>query len=622
MSSKKTIATMKNLFKNLMLVAVAAMAFVACQNEPEMVINGGEKTTITFDAKFDDTRSYFGEKDGDAYPSFWTGNEVAAFNHWTVENGNYESVNATIDAEDRFLVEFGRPIDNTHVINAYVPASAWGDVKNEYELDAEYNFFYTDVYREYSIPAEQTPTATSVDEKAHILKATVAYAGSDSVELVFQHQVAYGRFSVKNLALEADDAVVSAVLNINGKSYTVNTDASTDVWFACAPATVEIMTIALNTEGGVAYTKTLVENSDKTLAFVQGQVSAFTVNMEGVGTGEVVEVFEPNYLMDALAWDSSNGRFKMTGESLPYPNNDYVAFYLNGEDCTTTSINPGVYTGNGDGSNSNTNPAKGQFAGRMSLNWGTVTYPKAFTSASTLTVSFENDVYTVVLDYNGTTYGYKGMPEGWTAPGVVKTKLATPSVRATAEGNVVTIDFDYIEGAGSYTISGLDQTYTVTGTTSVYELAYSTTYNISVVANPANAETHKASDAGTATVTTEADPNAEPEQPEQPGDAVAITKLSLPGNNGQSLSFNDGALTMSLVWPVYYSPNGTYSLVAGSSSDKTTAHSIMVDGVAATSVSGTITVDYQQYGQYLFVVTFNDVVIDGVSYTGSASTPL
>lgn len=90
------------------------------------------------------------------------------------------------------------------------------------------------------------------------------------------------------------------------------------------------------------------------------------------------------------------------------------------------------------------------------------------------------------------------------------TKLATPSVTATASGNTVTVSWGEISGAADYTVTCGDETpKTVTGTsTSFTDLAYSTDYEVSVVANPSDAATHTASDAGTASATTEADPNA------------------------------------------------------------------------------------------------------------------
>ncbi len=90
------------------------------------------------------------------------------------------------------------------------------------------------------------------------------------------------------------------------------------------------------------------------------------------------------------------------------------------------------------------------------------------------------------------------------------TKLDTPSVTATASGNTVTVSWGAISGAADYTVTCGDATpKTVTGTsTSFTDLAYSTDYEVSVVANPSDVATHTASDAGTASVTTEADPNA------------------------------------------------------------------------------------------------------------------
>lgn len=89
------------------------------------------------------------------------------------------------------------------------------------------------------------------------------------------------------------------------------------------------------------------------------------------------------------------------------------------------------------------------------------------------------------------------------------TPLATPVVTATAEGNTVTASWTAIEGASDYTVTLGSETQTVSATTATFaELEYATEYTVSVVANPADATVNTASEAGTATVTTEADPNA------------------------------------------------------------------------------------------------------------------
>ena len=108
---------------------------------------------------------------------------------------------------------------------------------------------------------------------------------------------------------------------------------------------------------------------------------------------------------------------------------------------------------------------------------------------------------------------YKLDGEGGNAGGgdtpATPTKLATPSVTATASGNTVTVEWGAISGAADYTVKCGTTTKTVTGTsTSFTGLEYSTDYEVSVVANPSDVTTHTASDAGTDSVTTEADPNA------------------------------------------------------------------------------------------------------------------
>ena len=90
------------------------------------------------------------------------------------------------------------------------------------------------------------------------------------------------------------------------------------------------------------------------------------------------------------------------------------------------------------------------------------------------------------------------------------TKLATPSVSGLVSGNAATISWDEIAGAKDYTVTlnGSD-VKTVSTAYIVYEnLAWETTYSVAVVANPADAAVNAASDAGTATFTTEANPGS------------------------------------------------------------------------------------------------------------------
>ena len=109
-----------------------------------------------------------------------------------------------------------------------------------------------------------------------------------------------------------------------------------------------------------------------------------------------------------------------------------------------------------------------------------------------------------VVTYNGVVGGSAN--EGGSTE---LTKLATPSVSGLVSGNAATVSWQEVAGAKDYTVTlnGTD-VQTVATTYIVYQnLAYATTYSVSVVANPADAAVNAASDAGTATFATEADPN-------------------------------------------------------------------------------------------------------------------
>ncbi|MBO7285017.1 MAG: hypothetical protein J6U69_00260 [Alistipes sp.] len=111
----------------------------------------------------------------------------------------------------------------------------------------------------------------------------------------------------------------------------------------------------------------------------------------------------------------------------------------------------------------------------------------------------------MVVVYTGTVGGNGG----GTTPSE-PAKLATPSVSGIVSGNAATISWQEIAGAKDYTVTlNGSLVSTVTETYIVYtDLEYGVAYSVSVVANPADSAVNSASDAGTATFTTEADPNA------------------------------------------------------------------------------------------------------------------
>ena len=609
---------MKNLFKSLMLVAVAAMAFTACQNEPEVIVNNGaESTTITFDATFADTRSQFGEKDGEGYPSTWTEGDEAKF---TAELSNGDPVGtltytAAIDADDRFSVDFTGGINVGNIVNAYAPASAW-DVVYSYEYDANWNLVYF-WENSYSIPSTQTPSATSVDPKAHILKATTTYEGNNSMTLNFEHQVAYGKLSLDRFAGTGVNAVV---LDINGAKYTIKTTATEDIWFACEPATVQNMTVTVSASEG-SFPKQIVKDSDKPLAFNKGRVSTFTVDMTDVTVeGEGVDTsFEATYIYDTLRWDGT--RMELSG------NNELgtTTFSLNTNNRPgNNSITLGEYTYGGYNVSS---PAEGTFSIRyLAGSFASSGYANQVNDA-VMTVAFADGKYEIIITFNnaqnaklnGKTIGYKGMPDGWSAPGKVKTALATPEVTAeVVDDKNVTVTWNEVANADNYTVSvnGVEKEAANTTRTYTIEGEYSTQYTITVVANPAvDSEDYKASAAGSATVTTSADPNAgggeEPEEPEQPGEGpVTYDPWAFNATLGAGNFFSGYTVTLAGT-----GANTDVIILNGVKINdvNATPSSATINGNAVSEISGGARVDSNSYNVII------DITLDGTTYRGTSS---
>ena len=91
--------------------------------------------------------------------------------------------------------------------------------------------------------------------------------------------------------------------------------------------------------------------------------------------------------------------------------------------------------------------------------------------------------------------------------------LATPVVASVVEGNVVTLNWDAVEGAKAYSVQVNDgEVETVEDTTYTFTGEYGVSYTFTIKALPENEETHKASEA-VVTVEIPAQTTPEPEQP-------------------------------------------------------------------------------------------------------------
>ena len=243
------------------------------------------------------------------------------------------------------------------------------------------------------------------------------------------------------------------------------------------------------------------------------------------------------------------------------------------------------------------------------------------TDASTLTVEGDgsnvvltlnivtNTNDTFVITYNGVVGGTA--TEGGNTTPAEPTKLATPVVAGMVSGNNATINWNEIAGAKSYTVTlnGANAKTVETAYITYQNLDYATTYTVAVVANPADSTTHTASDAGTATFTTEANTGGDEGGNTEPSESYEDWQFSATLNIVTlEVTLTDGSHTVSCTLSEL--AGATFSFDGGS----LYAYNVKVNGVDATSASGTIAISSAM--NYHVVI---DATINGVRYTGTSS---
>ena len=482
---------MKNLFKNLMLVAVAAMAFTACTETNDEVNAVVNKTRYEFTANIaEDTRSGFAEKEegATAYKSEWFGNEtlkifVTDYNTYNVET------TASINAEGQFTLELENAPES-FFITAVSPAESW---VSEYTA---------------TIPAVQTPLANSVDPKAHLLQAQAKPVSGNSGNIEFTHMAAYGKMTVNGVAFAIDHVVVDLKGTFYGYdrelSYTISAaNVENDTfWFATEPIDVAELTVtAYDAEGNAASKSVDVAAAGKTMSFNYGRVGTFSVS----GLEEYVaptETYDSTYAYVYQSYGDTDKEIMFVAEDGRGLRIDFYNVYEN--NC----IVPGTYTFSG--------------TGYMYPNWcyyysNVEYYYTSKLDGGQAVVSVEDGQYKIVftnMALEGTVYveqfTFKGQIEGLDVPDP-RVKLATPEVTYTNEDKVVTLSWNAIEGVEYYSVecdNDAIEDFTTTQTSATITLPEYGAYGFSVAAKVAdNNENYRSSDAATVKVIVN-DPNA------------------------------------------------------------------------------------------------------------------
>lgn len=469
-----SIATMKNIFK-MMLVAVAAIGITSCSTEQEQFVVDSVGTTTVFEISmsFDETRSQFnGLNDaGTAYTSVFGGYEK--FNYTMRSTDGVYSSQGNIEPNAEFTGSLIRPTITINGASSNYTGGTFRICSPASSALATYNGFTI------AVPTKQVPLADSCDPAAHIVYGECTMDGSTNLPVLMEHYAAYGCMTLNRMdeRLAEGERIRNVIITINSHNYTLDPSNVVDnvFWFACEAEKPTSMKVTVNTyadgdEEGTTYAKTFdLTKNGGSFTFNKGEVAKFKVNMMGADV-EVSEapVVVADYLFTDIYYTTRyNGGFYLYND-----NNEYLVIKLNADDFDTgteyeadgsylnyythNSIKTGEYSWSESGT-----PASGYFRiNRYMFDGNEVTsYGEIVNTETTkLTVELdENGRYVIKLFFElgysadfKITYdiGYSEVVDEQLDP--MKDALATPAPAVEIDGTSATISWAAIDNADSY----------------------------------------------------------------------------------------------------------------------------------------------------------------------------
>ena len=464
-----------------MLVAVAAMAFVACSqegNEVNVLSKGGK--TFEFVAEFNDTRAHFEEKKDGIYPIVWDKNEEFIFAANVLDSSNAPS-NVTINPSEVTFAEDTNKVYLTYTLHSWISSitpNSTIKVFNFNDMTSAYNDgAFTGTY------ATQTPTATSVDPNfiALVAKYQVDDNGNPELSSKFEHITAYGQITVNGI----EEELKEAVLTIDDYTYNLNVEGLENkvYYFACAPdADVDNFTIRVTTVDDNVYEKEY-ELADGKLSFTAGRINEFSVKnlvkLDKYYFAARYQSYTKTFVLDII--ENASGNQLATFE-VNKPSDEAIL----PEGTYSIADNTLIYC-------------------YHIANWSYYSLSTAEMTVEHLTKGYH---ITVKYTYDGVEYTYecngtvRANDEYFLNPGDPM-PIATPTVNASVENDYdIVLTWNAVDGAKNYTVSWNygESSETVTGTTFTLTGEPFTSYEFSVVAN-ASSEEDANSHAGKASVT-------------------------------------------------------------------------------------------------------------------------
>ena len=344
------------MFRNLMLVAVAAMAFTSCQKEANEELSRPQDVVMTIIADMDETRTYIDEANSKV--NWSEGDKIKVIENCTAYR---TSSAATIDGSGKakFSVSFTADATSTSfTYDAIFPASSL--VEDEKE---KMNLAKVKVI----VPEAQNPTATSFDPSADVLVAKHVTTNSQPTELSMQFKrlVALGKMTMTNFPSSASNInkVIFSVdaqdeegkaLSIVGRNYVDvengevveycyyggnnsitlsydNASASTPVYFTCNPFELgsgDKFTVKVVCSD---YTYTREVTLNKSLKFSEGDLSTFSVDMASATKEKSFSFANGDYAAIAVV----NGEYYALSSAANGKRLNAVAVSFDGNSLTT-----------------------------------------------------------------------------------------------------------------------------------------------------------------------------------------------------------------------------------------------------------------------------------------------
>ena len=263
---------MKKMFKNLMLVAVAAMAFVGCNNDLISVDTLKKPTVITFNASMDDdTRTSMTDENSDGkYEVNWSAGDQVAFVVYGDNDSIIEIQTATVaeaGASAELTVEFTSELAIGQRIVAYCNYNCgydgyWG------------TYYFYQPSHDYQYPKQN-------DVEKHYISAEYTYNGEAVAPLKFSHDYAYAKMVVEGLeeGIDRIEMTFNDTKTINLNCY----DVTNNIYmFTCPAMEVNKINVEVTTNKydenyqPVCYTFNKELAAGK-LTFNKGRIAKFTI---------------------------------------------------------------------------------------------------------------------------------------------------------------------------------------------------------------------------------------------------------------------------------------------------------------------------------------------------------